>query len=55
MTHHHTCRDCGAAIGLGGDGCELDQDHDFALCAPCALREAEAGAPARGFAGGYRP
>lgn len=37
--HKHTCRDCDRVIAEGNFDCELDADHDFALCDECADRE----------------
>ena len=37
--HDHLCRECGAVIGRGGDGCEVNADHDFALCSACSERQ----------------
>ena len=34
-THFHTCLECDAVIGEGND-CEVDADHDFALCSRCS-------------------
>ena len=35
--HNHTCGACGKVVGRGdADTCEVDADHDFALCDKCA-------------------
>ena len=39
--HAHFCLACGVEIGRGGDGCEIDHAHDFALCDICASRARE--------------
>lgn len=38
-THKHTCLSCDKVIDEGLFDCELDEDHDFALCDDCAKRE----------------
>ena len=35
--HAHTCFNCGAVIGPGGD-CEEDRDHDYSICDACDAR-----------------
>jgi hypothetical protein len=39
MSHKHLCLECGGVIAEGDFDCELDRDHDFALCADCATWE----------------
>ena len=41
--HQHTCRNCDVVLALvpAGD-CDIDRDHDFALCEFCAQREENA-------------
>jgi len=37
--HAHRCLNCDAIIAEGQfDGCELDADHDWALCPACVAR-----------------
>ena len=36
MAHKHSCLNCDKVIAEGNFDCELDRDHDFALCDECA-------------------
>jgi hypothetical protein len=39
MAHKHTCLRCGKVIAEGNFDCELDRDHDWALCDDCYLSD----------------
>ncbi len=38
MTHKHLCIECETVLDEGDFDCEIDADHDFAMCDECEAR-----------------